>query len=49
MINFWKPIPFELYSFQEEALLAWFASEAGVADRRADGDGENADRRGGGV
>jgi superfamily II DNA/RNA helicase len=28
--RFLETIPFELYAFQEEALLAWFATEAGV-------------------
>jgi superfamily II DNA/RNA helicase len=28
--KFLETIPFELYAFQEEALLAWFATEAGV-------------------
>jgi superfamily II DNA/RNA helicase len=28
--QFLETVPFELYAFQEEALLAWFSSEAGV-------------------
>ena len=47
--KFIESITFDLYPYQEEALLAWFELARGRDGLRPDGHGQDAHRRGGPV